>query len=151
MTVSVVTTLQSALDGARGGQLEDLLAKVKLGTMLTPLKRTFAGLASAAAQNLTLIDGTGETAGANNPKRLAALSVTTLRVTAGTLAAGPAIVTDAGGTAAAIGATNNHVVLLSDDGKTLTFPAAVTGFVITYIPRPFTDMTAALAAFDGAP
>lgn len=151
MTATAVTTLQTALNNAHLAQISDILAKVRLGTMLTPLKRTFSSLTSATTQDLTLIDGTGETTGVNNPKRLAALSVTTLRVTAGTLATGPAIITDAGGTAAAIGATNNHVVLLSDDGKVLTFQAAVTGFVIEYIPRPFTDMTAAQAALDGAP
>lgn len=151
MTVNVTTTLQTALDAARPGQTEDLLAKVKLGTLLTPLKRTFTGLTSSATQNLTAIDGTGETVGANNPKRLAALSVTTLRVTAGTLAAGPAVVTDVGGTPTAIGAGSVHVATLSDDGKTLVFQAAVTGFVIEYIPRSNTDMTAAQPAFDGAP
>jgi len=151
MTVTARTTLQSALDGARGGQLEDILAKVRLGTLLAPLKRTFTGLTSAATQDLTAIDGTGETVGASNSKRLAALSVTTLRVTAGTLAAGPAVVTDAGGTATAIGAGSVHVCLLSDNGKVITFQAAVTAFVIEYIPRPFTDMTAEQAALDGAP
>lgn len=151
MTLQVATTLQSALNTARAGQLEEIFAKMKLGNMLTPLKRTFTGLTSATTQVLTSIDGTGETVGANNPKRLAALSVTTLRVTAGTLAAGAAIVTDAGGTALAIGATNNHVCLLSDDGTTITFQAAVTGFVIEYIPRSVVDMTIAQPAFDGGP
>lgn len=151
MTVSVTSTLQSLLNAARAGQLEEICAKIKLGNMLTPLKRTFTGLTSSATQVLTTIDGTGETAGANNPKRLAALSVTTLRVTAGTLAAGPAVVTDSGGTATAIGTGSVHVVLLSDDGTTLTFQAAVTGFVIEYVPRPAVDMTAAQPAFDTAP
>jgi hypothetical protein len=145
MTATANTTLQSALDQARPGQTDDALRLMKLGTMLTPLKRTFAGLTSAAFFDLTTIDGTGETTGASNPKRVAALSVATLRVTAGAAAAGARLVTDAGGTPSATVAT------ISDDGKTVTFEAGVTAFVIEYIPRSNTDMTSTQSAFDGAP
>lgn len=152
MTTSVATTLQKALDRANLSNLDACLAKAKLGTMLTPLKRTFTGLTAAAAFDLTAIDGTGETAGAGNEKRLAALSVTTLRVTAvGTGALGTRIMTDTGGTALAGDATSPGVAKLSDDGKTITFEGTVTAFVITYIPRSFTDMTAADKALDGSP
>lgn len=145
MTATANTTLQSALDQARPGQTDDVFRLMKLGTMLTPLKRTFTGLTSAAFFDLTTIDGTGETTGASNPKRVAALSVATLRVTGGAAAAGARLVTDAGGTPSATVAT------ISDDGKTITFEAGVTAFVIEYIPRSNTDMTATQSAFDGAP
>lgn len=144
-TTTIERTLKQVLDDANPQDIADALRAIRLGTTLRPLKRTFTGLTSSATQNLTLIDGTGETAGLANANRLAALCVATLRVTAGTLAAGAALVTDTGGTPLAIGTTNNHVVTISDDGKILTFQAAVTGFVITYVPR-----IKALADFDAA-
>ena len=52
-------------------------------------------------------------------------------------AAGPRIVTDAGGSASAT------VCTLSADGTTLTFEANVTGAVVSYMPRPAVDMDAA--------
>ncbi len=156
MTVSIASTLQSSLDGARGGQLNAILAAVKLGTMLTPLKRVFAAITASATVDLTALDGTGETVGAGNAKRLAALSVTYLRVDASGTAAsvgnyivGPptsALLIPPGGANAAVG-----VARISDDGKTLTFPNTITGLTVQYIPRAFTDLTAAAAAFDGAP
>ncbi len=153
MTVSISTTNKSALDQARPGQLEDILRQVKLGTMLTPLKRTFTGLTSAASFDLTLIDGTGETTGISNPNRLAALSVTNLRVTAGTALAGPRTVGDTGTTVTAPAGANGlpGVAKISDDGKTLTFDAAITAFVVTYIPRAGLDLTLINGALDGAP
>lgn len=135
VTTTQTNTVQRELDRAEPETIADCFRKVALGTILTPLKRTFTGLTSAASQNLTSIDGTGETTGATNPKRLAALSIATLRVTAGAAAAGARLVTDVGGTPSATVAT------ISDDGKTITFEAAVTAFVIEYIPRPSVDMT----------
>jgi len=145
MTTTVATTLKSALDKGNPNQLGDIAAAMKLGTMLTGLKRTFAGLASASAFDLTAIDATGETVGASNANRRGALSVSTLRVTGGAAAAGHRDVTDVGGTPGATLAT------ISDDGKTLTFEAGVTDFVITYVPSSAVDMTVAQPAYDGAP
>jgi len=142
VTTSVVDTVQAELDKADPNTLADVLRLVKLGTMVTPLKRTFTGLTSATAFDLTAIDGTGETAGATNPARLALLDCRTLRVTAGAATAGPRTLTDSGGTAGAPGANGPGVVVISDDGKTLTFEAGVTGFVIEYVPRAATNMTA---------
>jgi hypothetical protein len=139
-------TIQSALDQARPGQTDDLLALIHLGTMLTPLKRIFTGLASSATQNLTEIDATGETTGPSNPNRLAALLISTLRS-----AAAVYIVTDAGGTASAPGASGPGIALISDDGTTITFPSAVTAFTIEYMPRSYTPMTTTYDAFGGAP
>ncbi len=145
MTVSVATTLKSALDKGNLNNLATCVQKMKLGTMLSPLKRTFTGLTAAASFDLTAIDATGETTGAANPNRVAANAIQTLRVTAGAAAAGHRNVTDVGGTPAATLAT------ISDDGKTITFEANVTAFVITYLPRSAVDMTAADAALDGSP
>lgn len=145
MTTTAASTLKSALDRANLNQLDTILKKMGLGTMLAPMKRTFTGLVSAASFDLTAIDGTGETAGAANANRRAALVVGTLRVTAGAAAAGARLTTDAGGAPSATVAT------ISDDGKTVTFEAGVTGFVIEYIPRSATDMAASDATLDGAP
>lgn len=145
MTTTAVTTLKSALDNGNPNQLGDIAAKIKLGTMLVPLKRTFTGLTSASSFDLTLIDATGETTGIANPNRVAAQAIATLRVTAGAAAAGARAVTDAGGTPSAALAT------ISDDGKTVTFEAGVTAFVVTYSPRAAVSMTAAQPAYDGAP
>ncbi len=134
-TATLNETVQRALDDANPNEVADALQKVNLGTVLTPLQRTFTGLVSQATQDLTAIDATGEAAGGDNPQRLAALSISTLRVTAGTAAAADRQVSDSGGTPSA------SVATLSDDGTTLTFEAALTAFVITYIPRAAVDMT----------
>lgn len=135
-------TLKSVLDAANPNLLPSALQQAKLGTTLTPLTRTFTGLATAATYDLTALDASGETAGPTNPNRLAALSVVTLRVTAATTGAtvGSYIVTDSGGTVVSPTAgANVGVAKLSDDRTTLTFPSAdVTGFVIKYIPQILT-------------
>lgn len=133
-TATLNETVQRALDDANPNEVADALQKVNLGTVLTPLQRTFTGLVSQATQDLTAIDATGEAAGGDNPQRLAALSISTLRVTAGAAAAADRLVSDSGGTPSATVAT------LSDDGTTITFEAAVTAFVATYIPRAGVDM-----------
>lgn len=133
-TATAPQTIKSTLDQASPNQGWDALQKTKLGTMLTPLKRAFTGLVAAASFDLTAIDGTGEDAGVANPNRLAALSISTLRVTAGTAAAASRDVTDVGGTPSASLAT------ISDDGKTITFEANATAFVVTYIPRAGEDL-----------
>jgi len=139
VTTTKTETIQSALDDANPNKVADALQRVALGTLVTPLKRVFTGLTSLAAQDLTAIDGTGETTGPTNPKRLALLAGGTLRVTAGAAAAGARFLTDTGGTPSATVAT------ISDDGKTVTFEAAVTAFVIEYIPRPHTVMSTKFA------
>lgn len=127
-------TLQSTLNQANPNQLADAIRKLQLGNVLAPVKVTFTGLASAAAQDITTaaakaaatIVGLDLAVGQNLP---AILSTGTIRVTAGAAAAGARFATDAGGTA------STTVALLSDDGTTLTFEAAVTGFVLEYTPR----------------
>lgn len=139
-------TLQQILNKANLNQLGTLLQKMKLGNMLNPVKVTVAGLAAAAAVDITTaavraaatISGLDRDSGDNLP---AILSVTALRVTAvGTGALGARIVTDTGGTPGAPGANGPGIATISDDGKTLTFEGTVTGFVLEYIPRSYTDL-----------
>lgn len=135
VTATKKETLRSVLNDANPNEVADALKRIKLGQILCPVKVTFASLASAAAQDITTAAakaaativpsdfiGTGETLPA-------ILAVRSLRVTAGAAAAGARFVTDTGGT------PSTTVATLSDDGKTLTFEAAVTGFVLQYIPR----------------
>lgn len=130
VTATVKETLKSALDEASLNKIADVFAQMDLGTMLTPLKKTFTGLTSATGHDLT------DAAHGSGP---AALVIGTLRVTAGAAAAGVRIVGDVGATPSATVAT------LSDDGKTLTFEAGVTAFVVEYVPRPAVDMTGPFA------
>lgn len=137
-TATKTRSLQEVLDEALPGELADALRKLKLGTTHAPMKRTFTGLTAAAAFDLTAIDGTGETAGAANANRLAALLVGTLRVTASGTgnSVGSYAMTDTGGTTVSPTAgANVGIAKLSDDGKTITFPTTVTAFVVEYIPR----------------
>jgi len=148
VTATETQTLQKVMDQGVPGQVESALQKAKLGTMLTPLKRAFTGLTAAAAFDLTAIDGTGETTGASNPKRLAALAVGTLRVTASGTAnsVGSYAIGDTGATPVSPTAgANVGLATISDDGKTLTFLTTVTAFIIEYIPRAGADMTAVFA------
>jgi len=113
-------TLKSALNRANPNTLADVLAKIDLGTMLEPKTAT---VAQSSASTITL-----------DPPALAVFGV---RVTGGAAAAGPRIVTDAGGTASAT------VCTVSADGATLTFEAGVTGAVVSYMPRPAVDLATA--------
>lgn len=149
-TTTKVRSLQEVADEALPGEVDDALRSFKIGTTLTPLKRTFTGLTGAATYDLTALDATGETVGLQNPNRLPILALLNLRVTAATTAAtaGAYITTDAGGnTVSPATHTVAGVALISDDGKTLTFPSAdVTAFIIEYIPRTV-QAAVALAGF----
>lgn len=134
MTTATKTyTVRHILNLGNANDVADCAAKVKLGNALSKIKATFVGLTSSATQNIT-------TAAAKAAATLSGITldtgellpaigqVVTLRVTAGAAAAASRDVTDAGGTASA------SLALLSDDGTTLTFEAAVTAFVLTYYP-----------------
>jgi hypothetical protein len=138
-TSTHIRTIAEVFNSGDADEIADCIRKVQLGTMLTPLKRTFTGLTSGASFDLTAIDGVGETVGSANPNRLAALCVSTLRVTTGT-ATGVRIVGDIAAT------LSTTVARLSDDGKTVYFEAAITAFVIEYIPRAAIDPTTEFAA-----
>ncbi len=140
-TRTLTDTTQSVLDQAEPGLLASALQQVKLGTVLTPMKQTFASLTSAAAQQITTAAAAAAaTPGVNTNQEPAAttlppiLAVTAGRITAGTAHQNPFIVTDSGGTPTDP-SSGISVATLSDDGTTLTFGAAVTGFVLEYIPR----------------
>jgi hypothetical protein len=110
------------------------LQKMQFGSMSCVVKATVVALASAAAIDITAaatkaaatIVGLTLATGENLP---AAGTVQSVRVTAGAAAAGLRQIGDAGATASAT------VAKLSDDGKTLTFEAGVTAFVLVYTPR----------------
>lgn len=150
-TATEARTLKSVIDEANPNEIADVLAKLNLGTVFAPLKRAFTGLTAAAAFDLTLIDGTGETAGLGNPNRLPANLVRSLRVTASGTAnsVGTYIVSDAAGTPTSpTASTIVGIATISDDGKTITFPTTVTAFIIAYMPRTLsaTEMATAFPA-----
>lgn len=156
MTVTANSTLKQILDNGDPALVGTALSKMKAGTMMTPLKRVFTGLAASATMDLTALDASGETVGAANPNRLAMLCAHYLRVDASGTAAsvgsyivGPPTATllvPPGGANVAVG-----VARISDDGKTLTFPNTITAFTVSYIPRSAVDMTANDGALGGAP
>lgn len=123
MTATATDTFQTELDKGNPNTVADVLQKMKLGTMLTPLKATLTLAAPGTAFTL-------------DPP---ALIVGTCRVTdngAGNAAEAPRQITDAGGTPSATVAT------LSDDGATITIEGTgAVEMIVEYIPRPEQDMT----------
>ena len=107
MTVTANQTLAGALDEANPNKVADALRKVKLGTLLSPLKKT---IVQADAVTVTL-----------SPP---ALVINSVRTTAGSGLAGIYQVGDTDTTevnSATLGRCS-----LSDDGATLTFAVAFT-------------------------
>lgn len=125
MTTTQESTIQSVLNEADPNRLADGLRKAKVGDALQGLQKTLTGLTSLAAQDLTTIDDPDDT----SVKLPAALVITGVRVTAGAAAAGARFISDEGST------PSTTVAALSADGKTITFEAAVTAFVIYYVPK----------------
>lgn len=152
MTATRDKTYGEYLDEANLGYLDASLKAAKLGQILSLVKVTATGLTAAAAHDITLagfkalstIAGIYLPTGTNLP---AIGEVISLRVTAATTAStvGAYGITDAGGTAVTANTSAvMGIALLSDDGKTLTFPTAdVTAFVLVYRPRPAVAMSAA--------
>jgi len=151
MTTTSVKTLRLSMNRASPNEVADILRRIKFGNMLEPIKVTFASLTAAAAIDITTA---ASKAGATivggltlaTSELLPAIGqVVGLRVsasgTAGSLGAyivsdsGATPIVPPGGAGAAVG-----IATLSDDGKTLTFPNTVTGFVLTYLPRAAVDM-----------
>lgn len=127
MTVTTAETLKSVLTKADPNKIADALAKVNLGNMVVPNKQTYTGLVSAAAHDLTDVAHGGQPA---------AMVIGSVRVTAGAAAAGLRQIGDAAATPSATVAT------ISDDGKTITFEAGVTAFIVSYLARSASDVTA---------
>lgn len=152
--MSVTTTkkksIQQAFNDGDANTIADAARKAKLGTMLRPIKVTFAGLTATASLDIT--SATARAAATVNdgdiPEGYIASKthlppinvVKSLRITASGTAAslgnyiagdvGSTMIVPPGGAAAAVG-----IARLSDDGKTITFPNTVTGFVLHYTPR----------------
>lgn len=155
-TATAEKTLRSALNIANLNELCEVLQRIKLGNMLSPVKVVVAALTAAAAVDITAaatkaaatITGITLATGENLP---AINLVKTLRVTASGTAGslGTYIIGDAGstpivppgGAGVAVG-----IATISDDGKTITFPNTVTAFTIEYMPRPAVSLDTAYAA-----
>lgn len=144
MTTTATESTQKKLEKSDLNNLAEALKKVG-GKRHSVIKVTFASLTSAATVDITTAASKAAATiagidtlrtGENLP---AIKSILSLRVTAGTATAGHRNVTDKDGTA------STSLALISDDGKSLTFEAAVTGFVIQYSPRAENDLTAAFA------
>lgn len=110
-------TVKSALDKGDPNKLGDLVATMKLGTMLTPISTT---VTQAAAATITL----------SPPAR----AIRSVRVTAGAAAAGIRAIGDVASTPSAT------LVRMSLDGATLTFEANVTGAIVVYEPASNVSM-----------
>ena len=144
-TTTVDDTVQKALDQGSLTDLGNGVHKVKLGTMAALVQATFTSLVSLAAQVVTNADhkakgvvvGIGPLgSGVNLPPIGTPVSV---RVTAGAAAAGIRAIADAGATPSTTLAT------LSQDGTTLTFEDAVTGYVLLYRPGVAVPLTTKFA------
>lgn len=135
-TTTVSLTAREILDSGNPNKVGNVCKALKVGTQLSKIKATFASMTSAAGQDITTaankalatVSGITLRTGENLPP---IGQIVTCRVTAGTAAAGARFVSDAGAT------PSTTVATLSDDGKTLTFEAAVTGIVVTYFPAPY--------------
>lgn len=152
-TTTADVTLQQELNRGRLDHLATIFQKMKLANMLAgSVKVTTTGLTPAASFDLTsaavLAAATISGLDRETSDRLpAAMVVKTLRCTASSTAnsVGSYIVSDAGGTALTPTAgANVGIALISDDGKTITFPSTVTAFVIEYVPKPAIDIVTEL-------
>lgn len=148
MTDTVNNSPRLELNRAQPGRFDRTLAEMKFGDMLSPIKITVASLGATATPDITsaAVRAAATVIVGRTPAMKASEmfppigQIVNLRVTAsGTAAsvgtygitddAGTAIIPP-GGASAAMG-----IAKLSDDGKTITFPNTVTGFVLTYYPR----------------
>lgn len=118
-------TLADALTAANPNNIADALRKVDLGQFFAPTVKT---VSQASATTIVL-----------DPPALCP-AVVSARVTGGTALAGVYRCTDAGGTA--VDSATLGVCKLSADGVTLTFAAAVTDAVVSYVPRSKGDLSA---------
>lgn len=152
-TTTAALLLQGELDDASLTNLADALRRVKLGHMFSKIKVTVAALTATATPDITSADvlAAATVSGITlaSGERLPPIGqVVSLRCsTSGTAnTVGSYAVTDDGGTA--LSPTASSVVglaKLSDDGKTITFPTTVTGFVIEYFPLPYTSTQTSVA------
>jgi flavorubredoxin len=153
-TVSKNVDVRHELNAINLNIANELLAKAKAGNQLSIVKAVVTGLVATATPDITsaavkaaaVLSGISLDTGEGLPP---IGDILTLRVTSGMATAGARVVTDAGGAAGAPGANGPGVALISDDGKTLTFEATVTGFTISYRPRGIDLSTARAVAEPG--
>lgn len=146
-------TLEEALKRANPNNIADMLKLLDVSKLFAPIKITVASLGAVAAVDITspavkaaITELLGIGALPDGAFLPAIGSVLSLRVTASGTAAslGTYGISDAGGTpivppggaGLAMG-----IATLSNDGKTLTFPNTITGFVLAYTPRPAVALT----------
>jgi hypothetical protein len=123
VTATAIDSIRNALNSGEPGHQATAQRKILMGDMVEPYKETITLAVPATTINLL----TQTTA------KKAALSVQSVRVTAGAAAAGLRQIGDA---AAAPSAT---VVALADAGDVLTFEAAVTTAIIVWAARAAID------------
>lgn len=140
-TATKIQSIQTALNQGNITNIADLFRILQLGFMLQAIKVTFSGLTSSATQVITNAAAASKATVARGivldqyqPTLPPIGEIVSCRVTAGSAYAGNYIPCDSGGTAINSSATYPGTVLVSDDGTTLTFSAAVTGFVLVYFP-----------------
>lgn len=134
MTTIQQHTLEESLNSGNPSAIAMAMSQIQAGKMACNVKVVCTGLTSATSFDITsaaVLAAATVTGLKLDPGELLPPigTILSLRVTAGAAAAGHRNVTDVGGTAAATLAT------VSDDGKTLTFEAGVTAFVLQYRPR----------------
>jgi hypothetical protein len=139
--------VRKTLNSGNDNKTADALKRIKAGNMMSLIQVTFTGLPDVAAQDITTaaaktkisaIDGITLDTGENLPSIGV---VVALRTTAGTLAThGTHVVGDAGTTALVPQADSSGVAALSADGKTITFQAGVTAFVLWYYPKEYVHL-----------
>jgi hypothetical protein len=152
MTTSRTPTVREAVNSGNPAVMASALQHVALGTMLGKIKVVVASLSATATPDITsaavkaaaTITGITLQSGENLPAigvvvslRISASGTATSLGTYGISDAGGTAIIPPGGASAAMG-----VALLSDDGKTITFPNTVTGFVLEYFPAASGGMTA---------
>ena len=140
--------IQQVLNEANLNLLATAFRKMKIGNTMAPVKVTFTGLTAAPAIDITTLASKNAASIVGLDRETSDLlppiqCVKTLRVTASGTAStvGSYGVSDAGGTAVTAATSSvMGVALLSDDGKTLTFPTTITAFVLEYVPRSAVDL-----------
>jgi hypothetical protein len=150
-TATKEVDLRQVLNSGNDNLIADALKQIKFGDMASVITATFTGLSDVAGQDIT-------TAAAKTAATITGITLETgenlppignilgLRTTAGSLAThGSHVVVDTGGTALVPQADSSGVATLSDDGKTLTFQAGVSAFVLLYTPRAAVVMTTAMS------
>lgn len=147
MTTTKETSVQDVINQGNLNDIAEALRLMKAGYALSPIKAIFSGLGSSTTVDITTaaslaacVSHVGIVLDTDVQPTLPPIGhVKALRPTTGSAGLLARYMGDAGA------AASTTVALLSDDGKTLTFEAAVTGFYLEYYPAPAVDMTSTFA------